>query len=97
MKSCRHRCPSSSFPLPGGQDTEAVNGLFASPILAILLKALVLMTWLLDHCSLIIVILLPPLHLQEVKDSLSESTVHINLHYHNHYNVQDHSADVAAA
>ena len=28
----------------GGQETEAVNGLFASTILAILLKALVLMT-----------------------------------------------------
>ena len=29
--------------------------------------------------------------------SLSESTVHINLHCHNPYNVLDHSADVAAA
>ena len=39
-----------------------------------------------------------PLHLQELKScSLSESTVHINLHCHNPYNVPDHSADVAAA
>ena len=29
--------------------------------------------------------------------SLSESTVHTNLHRHNPYNVLDHSADVAAA
>ena len=40
MKSCRHRRPSSSSPPPGGQETEAINGLFASPILSILLKAL---------------------------------------------------------
>ena len=39
-----------------------------------------------------------PLHLQELKScSLSESTVHINLHCHNPYNVPDHSADVAGA
>ena len=37
-------------------------------------------------------------HLQELKScSLSESTVHINLHCHNPYNIPDHSADVAAA
>ena len=29
--------------------------------------------------------------------SLSDGTVHINLHYHNPYNVPDHLADVAAA
>ena len=54
---------------------------------------------LLDHPGLVIVVLLPPLlHLQEAKIySPSESTVHINLHCHNPYNVPDHSADVAAA
>ena len=53
---------------------------------------------LLDHPGLVIVVLLPPLHLQEVKSySLSEATVYINLHCHNTYNVPDHSADVAAA
>ena len=54
---------------------------------------------LLDHPGLVIVVLLPPLlHLQEAKSySLSESTVHTNLHRHNPYNVLDHSADVAAA
>ena len=80
---------------------EAVNGLIASPILSILLKALVLTTYAvrIDHPGLVIVVLLPPLlHLQEAKIySLSESTVHINLHCHNPYNVLDHSADVAAA
>ena len=45
VKSCRHRRPSSFSPPPGGQETEAVNGLFASPILSILLKALVLTTY----------------------------------------------------
>ena len=54
--------------------------------------------WLLDHRGLVIIVLLPPLHLQEVKSySLSESTVHINIHCHNPHNVLDHSADVAAA
>ena len=65
---------------------EAVNGLIASPILSILLKALVLTTYAvrIDHPGLVIVVLLPPLlHLQEAKSySLSESTVHINLHCH---------------
>ena len=79
---------------------EAVNGLIASPILSILLKAL-LTTYAvrIDHPGLVIVVLLPPrLHLQEAKSySLSESTVHTNLHRHNPYNVLDHLADVAAA
>ena len=80
---------------------EAVNGLIASPILSILLKALVLTTYAvrIDHPGLVIVVLLHPLlHLQEANSySLSESTVHTNLHRHNPYNVLDHSADVAAA
>ena len=55
---------------------------------------------LLDHPGLVIVVLLPPLHLQDVKSySVSESKVHINLHCHyDPTNIpSDPSADVAAA